>query len=204
MTFIPAEKCAKVAIEGTWDNQKVVSTFWFEFTSEPSSTDLQTIAAFMFTDWWQNIKSMTSNTYTLDQVTATRQQSGSDIQEIYVPASGNVGTGDEFSVPLNCAWCWSLRTGLRGRSYRGRMYQPGVIDDVLVSPGVGDPAILGPLAAAIVAHLIDGLPTGWTYVVASHFANKLPRTLAVLTPIVAVIIDTALDSMRRRLVGRGT
>jgi hypothetical protein len=201
--FIPAAKCAKVAIEALWEGQKVVSTFWAEFGSEPSQSDLETLAAFFFTGYWAVIKSASATTYVIQRITATRQQNASDIQGVYTPSSGAAGTNGSDSLPNNAAWVLSGRTNLRGRSYRSRLYLPGLTSASLLNSVHFDPAVTGPIAAALATLLIDNLPSGWVWVVASHFADKAPRAAAVLTPILSIVADNAIDSMRRRLYGRG-
>lgn len=49
--------------------------------------------------------------------------------------SGVAGTGSASMLPIQCAAVLSLRTNLAGRSYRGRMYVPGLPTDFIGSDG---------------------------------------------------------------------
>jgi len=51
-------------------------------------------------------------------------------------------------------------------------------------------------------YLVPAEPTAQSVVV-SHFANGNPRVAGVATPINAYQVNSALDSQRRRLLGRG-
>jgi hypothetical protein len=203
--FIPAVNTAKVAIEGLWSNQKVVTTLWFTMASEPDQADLEALADDIGENWVNAMLLTWADTYSVQRITATRQNSANDIQGVvdYTDAPV-VGTGEGDSLPLNCAWSFSFRTLLRGRSFRGRNFLPGFLNSILDSPGIGNAVTLAGVVAAYALHLITDPPAGWVWVVASHFADHEPRATAVLTPIVEVIVDTWLDSQRRRLVGRGS
>ena len=204
MAFVPALNTAKVVLEYTWSSQAVVQTFWMQYSASPSAADLQTIADHFRNNFNASMVTSQATSISLVRVTATRQDNANDIQAVSTPASPVPGTGSGDSVPLNAAWVFSYRTALRGRSYRGRGYQPGLLNSILTSPGIGNSAILTAIAANYVQWLITSVPAGWTWVVASHFHNKAPRASAVLTPIISVVVDTLLDSQRRRLVGRGS
>jgi hypothetical protein len=203
-TFVPAENTAKVVVEGQWAGNDAINTLWFQFASEPDQTDLETLAEYVWENLLSALQSTWAASYQVNRVTATRQNSENDIQGVY-DAMGTplVGSGSGASVPLNASWSISFRTGLRGRSYRGRNYAAGYLNSILDDPGRGNATVLAGVAAAYVQHLITNMLAGWTWVVASHVADKAPRVAAVLTPIISVIIDTYVDSQRRRLVGRG-
>jgi hypothetical protein len=204
-TFVPATNCAKVAVEGTWSGQSVIWTLWFTFGTSPSQSDLEALAQDVWSSLASALQSSWASTYQVDRITATRQNSANDIQGVYDNGGTPlVGSGAGSSVPLNVSWVASFRTALRGRSFRGRNYIPGLLSSILTAPGTGSAATLAGIAAAYVLHLITSPPTGWTWVVASHFTGGSPRANALLTPITSVIIDTFVDSMRRRLIGRGT
>lgn len=205
MPFIPGVHLAKVAVEGAWLSQAVVQTFWFTFTggTEPAQADLEALAAHMATNWNASMRTSQASNYYLTRVTATRQTSNTDIQGQYIPTAPIQGTGGASSVPLNVNWCFTYRTLLRGRNWRGRGYQPGFIDSIRTDPGHGNLTILLGIAGNYVNWLITTPPTNWVWVVASHYLNKVPRATASTEAVQGVTVDDKIDSQRRRLIGRG-
>lgn len=203
MPFIPAPNCAKVAVEGILNGQRVVETFWFYYAGVMDITALEALAQYVGTTWWGDQQSSRAAHYQMTQVTATDQSTQNGVQGIYIPAVAQYGTGGGLSVANNAACCFSFRSLYRGRSYRGRNYAPGIVQSALVNETTWNATTIGNLAATYVARLITGIPTGWTWVVVSHFANKIPRVTAIWSAIFHVVVDNYLDSQRRRLAGRG-
>lgn len=208
--FVPGTKLVKVAIEGLWYSQKTASTFWVEGDIEPIAATMEALADHFRDVLYESFRSSLSSNFALTRITATRQNNANDIQIARTPVTPIQGTGGAASVPLNCSWCFTHRTALRGRSYRGRTYWPGFYATLDLGGGVGNITTLSSLASNMVNSLITLMLEGWTWVVASHFTGghdgipSQPRPLALQTPITGVTIDTLMDSQRRRLVGRGS
>jgi hypothetical protein len=119
-----------------------------------------------------------------------------------VPRAGTqIGT----ALPNNVTYCLKLSTGLAGRSYRGRWYLVA-----LTSTYYG--ADTNHISAAVSTNLVAMLTAlktaltagGYTLGVVSFRADHAWRSTGVFTPATGfVAVDLALDSMRRRLAGRG-
>lgn len=96
----------------------------------------------------------------------------------------------------------TLRTGIAGRSFRGRNYIAGLASSQVDS---SDPnRLTGAAAAQVAARWSDVLLEIGTFaeadvVVASRIADGLPRTLGVVTPVVSYSANTRLDNQRRRM-----
>lgn len=109
-----------------------------------------------------------------------------------VQSGGQVGAGE----PGNVALCISLRSGFAGRRFRGRKYFSGIPVSQQVNNFLEDTFVNDMVSA--VQELITDLA-----------ANSTPLAVIsvvglTVTPVVtAVAVDTAIDSMRRRLAGRG-
>ena len=113
------------------------------------------------------------------------------------------GTGSgATALPLNVTAVISLGTALRGRSYRGRIYQIGLGSN-WVSGNVLDSGYRNNLVSSYGGLVTAISAAGWTLVVVSKFHNKAPRTAGVATTVTSVSVDTNVDSQRRRLAGRG-
>jgi hypothetical protein len=107
------------------------------------------------------------------------------------------------NVPTNVTACVTLRTALRGKSYRGRMYWIGLSDGDYSASVLTTTARDAIIAA--VAELKDAINGGFgTWCVLSRVHDKALRAEGIGTPITVVDMDRNLDSQRRRLPGRGT
>lgn len=144
-----------------------------------------------------------SEDVTLREVYVTDITSDSGGTYTATPLAPVVGGITEPVVANNVAFCLSLRTAKRGRSYRGRWYVGG-----FTRLAVTDSAI--PLSFAnVLVGLMEDLQTainavGCTWCVLSKRNGGNPRTEGVLTPITAITFaDLVVDSQRRRLPGRG-
>jgi hypothetical protein len=129
---------------------------------------------------------------------------------IYVlptPRAGAAGSGG--ALPGNCTFCLTLQTGLAGRSQRGRIYLPGLsTGDLQAAPNQS--LVTSARAAVYVASLnqliaqISSLGAGHKLVVTSFRTGGAWRAAGVNSVVLnAGFADLAVDSQRRRLVGRG-
>lgn len=91
----------------------------------------------------------------------------------------------------------SLRSGLAGRSRRGRTYHVGLAEDQVI----GSRTTVGHATALAEAYsaLITGTGEDWAWGIASYVSNGAPRTEAMFTTITSCILtDTIVDSMDTR------
>lgn len=203
MAFIPIPSAAKVDIQGTWQSQQVKTVLHFGYITAPVESNLVDLATDVFQNFDAGLQSSRASNYSTDRVVATSQQSETAPVGVYLPSAPRVGTGGSTSVPLNAAWAFTHRTALRGRSFRGRTYLPGLTSSILDDAGEGDLATLAGIASIFVTHFITSPPSDWAWGVATRFTDHFPRAQGFLTPVIAVAVDTLLDSQRRRLKARG-
>lgn len=109
--------------------------------------------------------------------------------------SGLVG-GDAF--PSNVALVVTLRTGLSGRSFRGRLYHGGIPVSVTTGNNVS-PAYVTNVGTLYASLITPGSANNPTLVVASRYTNNLPRVTGLTTPVTAMQVNTQVDTQRRRL-----
>jgi len=139
-----------------------------------------------------------SNSYVLSEIKATSLETGTGPQHILSPTVDNQGelTGEE--VAGNAAVVISWRTASIGRSFRGRTYIGGLDAAATVTAQ----AISAPFAVAIAGaatDLIDRITAlGGTLCVLSRYLAGTLRVVGLLTEIISVIVDTKIDSQRRR------
>jgi hypothetical protein len=116
----------------------------------------------------------------------------------YIPPQPNPGTASGNATPANAAAVISWRTGALGRRYRGRTYLPGISESQQATSTVNAAYITN---ATALANLIMGFTNGGGVVgVRSVVASFVGQ---VLLDTLFFIIDTAIDSQRKRLIGRG-
>lgn len=128
---------------------------------------------------------------------------GSPMEDYYLPTP-RPGTIVGTNAPLNMAFCVKLGTGHSGRSYRGRWYWGNLTMNQ--TSDAGHMAVVSAnLAVAALNTLVANLAAaGYTMCVTSYMTGGVWRASGLNTAITtAVATDTLLDSMRRRLPGRG-
>lgn len=168
----------------------------------PTTGDLSTLTNEGI-DWYTDLfKTRLSNAVQMRQTRATDMTAQGAPQ--FIQANIENGTVAQPPLPLGTPIVVSSRTENRGRSYRGRSYVSGLPETVQADAT----DITSGAAANILSDfgdLLDRLATlGFTWVVASKQHNGSVVSPAATTPVTAFVVDTHLDSQRRRLFGRGT
>jgi len=134
----------------------------------------------------------------LQNITVTDVHVANGGQTILPLTTANVGTSSGTAAAANAAQCISLRTAQIGRSFRGRFYLGGLSNANLDSAqnwGTGQTGIV----AGLFEDFMDALDLiGCTLVVVSKVANGVARITALATEVISIIVDTKVDSQRRR------
>jgi len=149
-----------------------------------------------------------SNTVTFNGTEAV-DMSAPGQEGSFVPlTSGNVGGQTATGSPSNVTGAMAFKTGLTGRSNRGRNFLIGMNSAAITGDSI-TPVAVGLFTAAY-NELASYLTTlAADHVVASLYSGvdsdgkPIPRTAGVVHAVTAYVLDAALDSMRRRLIGRG-
>lgn len=141
-------------------------------------------------------------------------EEGLGIEHGFNPLSGGDRIGD--NMPLNVACACKLLTSFSGRNRRGRIFLSGFEDDQISDQRFTD--VAHTQIETNMRSLIQDLNTSeGEVVIASYFDGMalelnqrgetvwtpIPRATALLTPVTNVVVDKNVDSMRRRLAGRG-
>lgn len=203
MAFIPIPNAIRASIEAIYGGQKVVLTLGWEKAGAVVEQDLNDLNDAL-EDWVStHLFSAVSDQLSFTGVTSTDQttESSPSIYKAFTPAiSGNQANE---ATPGNVAAVVSFLTDLRGRSYRGRNYVPGIDSAAFTSPGNLGAAFAAVLLAAYTALSDVTTATNLTHSVLSTHHNGAPRVTGVATPVSSYSIDLKSDSQRRRLPGRG-
>lgn len=203
MAFIPAPNAIRLCLQGVWTGQIVEICIGILKSSAVTQPDLATVTADM--EAWRvaSLIPAISADVTYTQwyaLSLTTSTSPSLITPITADIAGLVGGS---SVPNNVALATTFQTALRGRSYRGRAFTYGVPASELFS----NTEVTGTYAAAInaaYAAIPSALSSGFSHVVISYQNNLAARSTAARTPVTAYRTESRIDSMRRRLEGRGS
>jgi hypothetical protein len=206
MPFVPVPEVAEATMVYTGPNQnRMVNVYHFWRPNLGWDPDgLGDLAEALLT-WEQNTaKGQRSNQITCIGVEC-RDISVQDSFVVSVAAIPPIaGTLTTPVLPANVTLAVSLRTPFAGRSFRGRTYwiglSEGAVQGDFVQPGTAQ----GILAA--VRELIEDVPQPLNaqLAVVSRYHNGQPRAVGIATPVTsAVLVDTRVDTQRRRLVGVG-
>jgi hypothetical protein len=206
MAFIPAPNLVTAEVFALKDGQQIENRFTIDVLTTPTDAIVDDVANIV--DVWAQAHYFhhLPNTVSLRGVQATDVSVANGSQHLITPEGSVVGTLDAPAMPNEVTLCLQLKTGSRGRSARGRCYILGLAR----SDVTGENTFWSVRATDLVADFtalkaaIDG--AGWSWVVASYVANRVPRPGGpVYFPILSVAFqDLIVDSMRSRKPGVGT
>jgi hypothetical protein len=205
MVYVPAQNVAQANLRYTWDGQQIENTLYFELDGSTWATNTLEVLGADLASWWiNNLASNLSSNLTLREVYCVDLTSQTGPTGTYVPNPLPSGGDTTSSVPNNVSFAVSFRTAGRGRSSRGRNYVPGLTEQNLTDNELTTSMAVF-LTDAYDALLSQGTFTSpVTWVIVSRYANKQPRTQALVQPVTAVLAtDNVVDSQRKRLPKRG-
>jgi len=204
MPFIPAPNVAQVEAVFQVDGQIVENVLEFQGT-DLSETSLLALLDAVNAAIRTQVLPLLSSTLQLLRVVGQIIDAADGLVAISTASLPAAGSNSATNLPSNVTFCISKRTGLAGRSFRGRNYIPGIPENVRSSPNSLLTTYVTSLVAAWETVNLAAVDDGWVPVVVSRFSGGAPRTVAVVTPATAFIaVDNTLDSQRRRLPGRGS
>lgn len=210
MPFVPVENTVLVELRYTYHGQKVENTLWFLGDDPPDPTNMEALGVDIV-DWWSGgLQPLQNLAVSLREVVITDMTTATGPQVTHIgplPLDGDV---TEEALPQNDTLCISFRTANRGRSFRGRNFFVGLSRTQYIDNDATG-GFIDSYTTAYEALLGGAATAGWNWVVASRFSGvdpvtkkPIPRVAGITTLITAVtVVDTTLDSQRRRLPGRG-
>lgn len=203
MTYQIVPNCAEVSVIGTLDGQQCVNTYFYEHAAGWGLGELQALASAIDSVVASNQLIICSANY--EYLRTEARDLRSPVGFIATEDAGaGVGSKGGAPVPNNVAISVKRSSGLTGRSARGRVYFPVTTDGNMSAPNVISDvfhdAVLGLLNSFdTIADSVD-----WTAVIVSRIGVGTSPVLAVVYTLAEwVIVNNVVDSMRRRLPGRG-
>lgn len=148
----------------------------------------------------------TSSSLSTSSITVKDIKPGTAVsyEYVYTPVAGQV-TGD--MLPPQCAFVYSLKTALKGRSYRGRFYLPGIPEVLNVGGQCAAASLANMVAVGTQLYTVfgpGGTNTDWQLVVISRWLNHAKRVTPVGTPVESIEFDPTIRTQRRRVLGVGS
>jgi len=165
--------------------------------SEGLCSDLAVAAG----DWWDtNVKALVTNQMTLNEVHVMSLAEENGPQASFSAGLPLAGTQTADPCSGNVAFCVSFRTGLTGRSARGRWYWCGLIETQTVGNEVAGGTVTSILGAMDnLLSTISGL--GFSPIILSYISGGAPRVGGPVKFIIndAIAVDNIIDTQRGRL-----
>lgn len=203
--FVPVPNTARIELIYLYNGVTMENVINVNKGSPYTLAQLQAVRTIV-NNWdaasWQGSRS--NNAYLVRIRTKALDTASSPTEDFYLPAA-RPGTINGQTLPGNSTFAIKLTTGLAGRSFRGRWYMVG-----LCAPLLGPTA--NQVTAASAATLVGWLNLlqanlaagGHTLCVLSYRSGGVYRAAGLVTPALNwTAVDLNVDSMRRRLTGRG-
>lgn len=197
MAFQSVPNGVEIKLLGEYNSIPLVNVFNVIDVATPTTTRLTQIGN-TFALWVQTyLLPIMSGGYFARQIVVTALTASTGPQ-VTINLTGYQGGQVTAQIGANSAAVLSWRTASIGRSYRGRTYVGAlVVNELADSQTIAGAAQVSLLNAG--THLISDLAAiGVILSVLSRVANGVARITGILSEIVSVIVDSKLDSQRRR------
>jgi hypothetical protein len=200
MPFIPVPNTVSCRLVHRFLGQPITNTLYVNYDYQPVFDDLTSLASQLISQWQQHIMPKLSGDTSLVSVSLRDlTTSSSTVYDYAGPPLPVFGGAPGQPLPSSVAIVVSLRTGLAGRSYRGRLFFGGFSE--LQSDGNYMFGNLPVLLKDAVATVIDAINTAdRRVVVVSRYSEGQPRSTGVATPVTSVLARTMrIATQRKRL-----
>lgn len=203
--FIPVPHAARIELIYGYNGVTCENVLNVQKGSDYTLAQLQALRGTV--DTWHSAtgKQINSTGCILNRIRTKALHDAAAPTEDYTLPTPRAGTQAGTQMPANVTWCVKLATGLSGRNNRGRYYCIGLTSGFL---GLTANQI-GAAAAANIVTWLNALQTalagaGHTLGVVSYYHLGWRTTGQFTASTGFVAVDLNLDSMRRRLTGRGS
>lgn len=196
MAFHPIDVTVEVAIKATMLGNERANIIHYNYgvSGPPTAGDLNNLIDGVLGQVIPALRVLTSNQCHFYEITARDMETAFGA---FVSRGIDLfGTNAGSSAPGNVSVVLSKRSGVPGRSNRGRFYTHDLNEGNL---------IVDTIDTTMASQLVNVAVGLLTRLVVSRFVPAIASRLGAYSlPITAIIIDTIADSMYRRLTGRGS
>lgn len=206
--FIPAPKCASFELFYTFGSYVMENVLHTKSDIDYTDAMLQDVASRICT-WDTNYaRGIRGSGVNLVNIRCKALHASDAPLRDYIDAGNHAGSYGGSVLPPNATFCTSLRTGLAGRSARGRWYWVGLTTSHLAS-AYQISAVAGGTFTNYLNLLYGALwPSsgghGHDWTIVSYMHDKAWREEAATYHVISILnTDLNVDSQRRRLAGRG-
>lgn len=198
MPFQAVPNGREITVVGLQNGVPIINIIHTSSSTSATLENLESIADAVITWVQDSVLPETHPSYVLQMVKVRDISSSTGLAVEIAPATSSPGEAGGTAAAANASIVASLRTGVQGRSFRGRIYFGGLAQQTLTNAqtmGVSSAAAY----ATMVTDLIDVLTAvGQTLSVLSRVADGVQRVTGILTEVIQVIVNTKVDSQRRR------
>lgn len=204
----PATRQVKVAYYGTWQTAQWANIMWLYLTGsgEISVSELNDLAGACSDAYASHFLPLVSDTVTLERTQVVLYAGGGDVFEGNA-TEGGTGSDDGSTMPASAAAAVSWIIAPHYRGGHPRTYIPGITIHHIISNTTLAGAFVSALGSAANAfhnelEAISGISSGISTVehgVVSFVRAKAWRTPPVFYRINSAVVDSRIDSQRRRL-----
>ena len=197
MAFIPGINQIYTNFDLTLFGEGVSFGLWFDGAAPATIGDLTALNTALIL-WYQvNLTPLHSNQMTFNGVTSYAMDA-LDAPRVATPITPVPGTFAGPALDLNTAMVISLSTDNRGRSGRGRVYFPGLVEGT-TDTGIFTTTWRDDVRQAFEALAPEVTPLGLTHIVSSAYFNNAPRVQRLAQPVVQYVAKAKPGTQRRRV-----
>lgn len=204
MAFQSVPDTVEVVIRGVRAGEEIINTFFGKKEGGYVQADLDALAVAV--DAWVGTTWLTlmPNDYTYLGTVVRGLANAIDLIAENGDSTG-AGSYGSAGAPLNVTLSVKRRSAFTGRGARGRVFLPGIPTSAIAAPGFVSSGF-AEAAATILTGFKDVMDSvDFVEVIVHRVAAGVPLATAVVFTVVEyVVVNNAIDSMRRRLPGRGT
>lgn len=200
MPFVPVPNTAQVILEYQTNSKPITNGFYFEKGTEWDAASLEALADTVFDAWAEGLQAAINTITFLTRISCIALFSETAPASVNTISALNQGTAAGDPLPRNVAMSVTFGTGLRGRSFRGRIYHTGTVDEWLLNEGQWDPesrALIdlsyGTFLGAITTEATC------THVVVSRVQGGVTLAVGETTPVTSVQARLPIATVRKRI-----
>lgn len=194
----PVPDTIGLEIRGTLNGQDVENTFYYRYIAVPDESELQTLVNTVGEYWEEEALAVLPNQWVGREVYARDLAAPITVQASDSSISGLNGSGAGQTMPGFNTLAIARRSGLTGRSARGRIFWMGLdetwVNGNSITAGVAD------LMVDVIENMDDLVVTlGFTPVIVSRVQSGVTLTVPLTYPITQwLVTDYNVDTRRSR------